>query len=165
MMIYYLSVCRIKSLLSANITYIIMILTIPISVICLQECWLSAMDNVIMFNLDGYELFSQPNQCCAYGGLIVYVYKQFAATVITNIKVQSSGWEYLCVQLLHQKPRSKQYILCNIYRTPNELVHDINTFTNELSSFLVKLKNLKHSAYLCGDYNIDLLKVEIYKLY
>ena len=140
-------------------------LTNPISVICLQECWLSAMDNVTMFNLDGYELFSQPNQCCAHGGLIIYVHKQFAATVLTNIKVQSSGWEYLCVQLSHQKPRSKQYILCNIYRTPNELVDDINTFTNELSSFLVKLKNLKHSAYLCGDYNIDLLKVKINKHY
>ena len=140
-------------------------LTNPISVICLQECWLSAMDNVTMFNLDGYELFSQPNQCCAHGDLIIYVHKQFAATVLTNIKVQSSGWEYLCVQLSHQKPRSKQYILCNIYRTPNELVDDINTFTNELSSFLVKLKNLKHSAYLCGDYNIDLLKVKINKHY
>ena len=140
-------------------------LTNPISVICLQECWLSAMDNVTMFNLDGYELFSQPNQCCAHGGLIIYVQRQFAATVLTNIKVQSSGWEYLCVQLSHQKPRSKQYILCNIYRTPNELVDDINTFTNELSSFLVKLKNLKHSAYLCGDYNIDLLKVKINKHY
>ena len=95
----------------------------------------------------------------------IYVYKQFAATVITNVKVQSSGWEYLCVQLSHRKPRSKQYIICNIYRTPNEPVDDINTFTNELSSFLVKLKNLEHSAYLCGDYNIDLLKVEINKLY
>ena len=140
-------------------------LTNPISVICLQECWLSAMDNVTMFNLDGYELFSQPNQCCAHGGLIIYVHKHFAATVLTNIKVQSSGWEYLCVQLSHQKPRSKQYILCNIYRTPKELVDGINTFTNELSSFLVKLKNLKHSAYLCGDYNIDLLKVKINKHY
>ena len=41
----------------------------------------------------------------------------------------------------------------------------ILTLTNELSSFLVKLKNLKHSAYLCGDYNIDLLKVKMNKHY
>ena len=65
-------------------------LTNPISVIYLQECWLNAMANVTMFNLDGYELFSQPNQCYARGGLIIYVHKQFAATVLTNIKVQSS---------------------------------------------------------------------------
>ena len=38
-----------------------MSLTNPISAICLQEYWLSAMGNVTMFNLDGYELFSQQN--------------------------------------------------------------------------------------------------------
>ena len=81
------------------------------------------------------------------------------------MKVQSTGWEYLCVQLSHQKPRSKQYILCNIYRTPNEIVDHLNTFTNELSSLLVKVKNLKHYANLCGDYNIDLLKVKTNRHY
>ena len=140
-------------------------LTNPISAICLQECWLSDIDNVTMFNLDDYELFSQPSQCCAHGGLIIYVHKQFAANALTNMKVQSTGWEYLCVQLSHQKPRSKQYILCNIYRKPNEIVDDINIFTNELSSLLVKVKNLKHSSYLCGDYNIDLLKVKTNRHY
>ena len=139
-------------------------LTNPISAICLQECWLNDIDNVTMFNLDGYELFSQPNQC-AHGGLIIYVHKQFAANALTNIKVQSAGWEYLCVQLSHQKARSKQYILFNIYRTPNEIVDDLNTFTNELSFLLVKVKNLKHSAYLCGDCNINLLKVKINRHY
>ena len=140
-------------------------LTNPISAICLQECWLCDIDNVTMFNFDDYEFFSQPNQFCAHGGLIIYVHKQFAANALTNIKVQSTGWKYLCVQLSHQKPRSKQYILCNIYRTPNEIVDDINTFTNELSSLLVKVKNLEHSAYLCGDYNIDLLKVKTNRHY
>ena len=34
-----------------------------------------------------------------------------------------------------------------------------------ISSLLVKVKNLKHSAYLCGEYNIDLLKVKINRHY
>ena len=71
-------------------------LTNPTSVICFQECWLSVMNNVTMFNLDGYELFSQPNQCCAHGDLIIYVHKQFAATVLTNIKVQLDGNISVC---------------------------------------------------------------------
>ena len=66
-------------------------LTNPNSAICLQECWLSDIDNVTMFNLDDYELFSQPNQCCAYDGLIIYVHKQFVANALTNMKVQSTG--------------------------------------------------------------------------
>ena len=71
----------------------------------------------------------------------------------------------MCVQLSHNKPRSKKYILCNIYRRLNEIVEDINTFAMELSSFLVKVKNLNRPAYVCGDYNIDLLKVKINKHY
>ena len=35
----------------------------------------------------------------------------------------------------------------------------------ELSCFLVKVKNLNRPTYLCGDYNIDLLKVKINKHY
>ena len=80
-------------------------LTNPISAICLQKCWLRDVDNVTMFNLDAYELFSQPNQCCAHGGLIIYVRKQFSCNVLTNVKTNSSGWEYMCVQLSHNKPR------------------------------------------------------------
>ena len=59
------------------------------------------------------------------------------------------------------------YISCKVLisRTPNEIVDDLNTFTNELSSLLVKVKNLKHSAYLFGDDNIDPLKVKTNRHY
>ena len=65
----------------------------------------------------------------------------------------------------HRKPKSKTYVLCNIYRKPNEIVNDLDAFTNELSSLLSKIKSIKHSSYVCGDYNIDLLKVKDNKHY
>ena len=34
--------------------------------------------------------FLKSNQCCAYGGIIIYVHKQFVATVLTDNKVQRS---------------------------------------------------------------------------
>ena len=132
----------------------------PISAICLQECWLGDADNVTMFNLENYEMTFLPKSCCAHGGLIIYVHKQFECRVMTEVVVQASGWEYVCVKVSHRKPQSKIYVLCNIYRKPNEIVDDLDTFTNELSSLLYKIKNLKHSSYVCGDFNIDLLKVK-----
>ena len=78
----------------------------------------------------------------------------------TRVKVQSSGWEYLCVKISHCKPKSKIYVLCNICRKPNEIVNDLDAFTNELSSLLTKIKSIKQPSYVCGDYNIDLLKVK-----
>ena len=101
---------------------------------------------------------SYQNSCCRYGGLIIYVHKQFECTVLTDIKVPSSGWEYLCVKLSHRKPKSKMYVLCNIYRKPNDIVNDLDTFKNEFSTLLSTIRNLRHSTYVCGDYNIDLLK-------
>ena len=132
----------------------------PISDICLQECWLGDADNVTMFNLENYEMTFLPKSCCAHGGLIIYVHKQFECRVMTEVVVQASGWEYVCVKVSHRKPQSKIYVLCNIYRKPNEIVDDLDTFTIELSSLLYKIKNLKHSSYVCGDFNIDLLKVK-----
>ena len=89
-----------------------------------------------------------PKSCCAHGGFIIYVHKQFECRVMTEVVVQASGWEYLCVKVLHRKPQSKIYVLCNIYRKPNEIVDDLDTFTTELSSLLYKIKNLKHSSYM-----------------
>ena len=118
-----------------------------------------------MFNLENYEMLFLPKKCCEHGGLIIYVHKDFECTALTEVKVPSSGWEYLCVKLSHRKPKSKIYVLCNIYRKPNEIVNDLDTFSNELSTLLITVKNLKHSTYVCGDYNIDLLKVKINKHY
>ena len=101
-----------------------------------------------------------PKSCCAHGGLIIYVHNQFQSKVMSEVKVQSSGWEYLCVKISHRKPKSKIYVLCNIYRKPNEIVNDLDAFTKELSSLLSKIKSIKHSSYVCGDYNIDPLKVK-----
>ena len=109
-------------------------LTNPISVICLQECWLRDVDNVTMFNLDDYELFSQPNQCCAHGGLIIYVHKQFSCNVLTNVKTNSSGWEYMCVQLSHNTPRSKSTFYVIYIGDPMKLWKTLIQFAMELSS-------------------------------
>ena len=43
-----------------------MSLTNAISAICLQECCVSAMNNVTMFYLDGYEFFSIKPLLCLW---------------------------------------------------------------------------------------------------
>ena len=136
-----------------------MILTNPISVICLQECWLKDTDNVSMFNLTVYNLVSLPRTCCGHGGLMIYVHNQFQCTTINHkIMKKATDWEYLCVEISHQKHNSKKYIISNIYRKHGEVLDEFNVFLPEFSSFLVYIKNHNRPSYLCGDYNIDLLK-------
>ena len=54
----------------------------------------------------------------------------------------------------------KKYIISNIYRKPGEVLDEINVFLEEFTSFLIYIKNQNRPSYLCGDYNINLLKNE-----
>ena len=80
--------------------------------------------------------------CCEHGGLIIYVHKEYECTTLTEVKVPSSGREYLCVILSHRKPKSKMYVQYNIYRKPNEIVNDLDN----IHSFIICLFR-KHSPY------------------
>ena len=59
----------------------------------------------------------------------------------------------------HRTPHSQKYLLCNVYRKPGEIVDEMNAFLAEFSTLLQK--NLKKLSYICGDYNIDLLKLKV----
>ena len=61
----------------------------------------------------------------------------------------------------HRTPHSQKYLLCNVNRKPGEIVDEMNAFLAEFSTFLQRVKNLKKLSHICGDYNIDLLKVKI----
>ena len=137
----------------------------PISAILLQECWIddNAIDSLVLFNLKEYNMVYQFSRCCRQGGLLIYIYihKQFKYTLIDTINQDASGLEYFCVEMSHRTPRSQKYLLCNVYRKPGEIVDEMNVFLAEFSTFLQRVKNLNKLSYICGDYNIDLLKVKI----
>ena len=135
----------------------------PISAILLQECWIddNAIDSLALFNLKDYNMVYQSSRCCRHGGLLIYIHKQFKYTLIDTINQDSTGWEYLCVEMSHRTPHSQKYLLCNVYRKPGEIVDEMNAFLAEFSTFLQRVKNLNKLSYICGDYNIDLLKVKI----
>ena len=47
----------------------------------------------------------------------------------------------------------------NIYRLPSYISDDVKSFINEFTALLNGLSMRSKSVYLCGDYNIDLLKI------
>ena len=111
----------------------------------------------------------QTKQCCGHGGLIIYVHTQFTCTPIDTISQAATGWKYMCVELSHQTPRSQKYLVLSseFYRKPGELREDFNLFLQEFASFTLKVKRANKSSYtwmkknsICGDYNIDLLKIQ-----
>ena len=42
-------------------------------IICIQESWLKEGSDISLFQINGYQCFSQGTQCSAHGGLVTYV--------------------------------------------------------------------------------------------
>ena len=136
----------------------------PLSVICLNECWLEATHNMSDFYLPGYSLFHTTEKCCGHGGLMIYVHDQFSAKPL-KINEDIHGWERQCIQLSHKSKNSKVYTICNIYKPPNQIADDFHTFVREYSNTLSFLSTRHRSAYICVDFNIDLLQININQLF
>ena len=63
------------------------------------------------------------------------------------------------IKVRHRTPGSKTQIVGNIYRRPNEILHDFRMFQEE---FVETLENFnRNPVYLCGDFNIDILKLNV----
>ena len=137
----------------------------PISAICLQECWLDEKDtdSINLFNLSDYTMVHQTKRCCGHGGLIIYIHNQFKYKLVDTIHQEATGWEYLCIELSHHEPHSQKYLLCNVYRKPGQLLDDFTLFLEEFTLFVRMVKQLNRSSHICGDYNIDLLKIKTNK--
>ena len=132
-----------------------------ISAICLNECWIKEDSHMSGLDLPNYQMFFQRGNRVGHGhcGLVIYVHEQFQCKEIF-INQEHTDWDFLCLEISHYKPNSKKYLLCNIYRLPGLIVDDFCNFIDEFSSFLSFINNLRHSTYICGDYNIDLLQIQ-----
>ena len=69
-------------------------------------------------------------------------------------------WEYLCIEISHSSPNSRKYIIINIYRPPEKYIEEPDRFFEELKIFLTIIKRYKKSAFICGDFNINLLEIK-----
>ena len=133
----------------------------PISAICLNECWIKENSDMSGLNLPNYKMFYQRGDRVGHGhcGLVIYVHEQFKCKQLF-VDQSHTDWDFVCVEISHYKQHSKKYIIGNIYRLPGLIVDDFQTFVDEFSSFLTVINNLKHSSFICGDLNINLLQID-----
>ena len=83
-------------------------------VICLQESWLNANDDITQIKLNHYNCVIQGNTCSSKGGLMMYIHEK------CNYKVKTYGnqynnWESQIVEI-SGGGLSKPIMICNIYR-------------------------------------------------
>ena len=72
----------------------------------------------------------------------------------------SNIWEGLFLELNHNSLQNK-IIIGNVYKPPrdNNSAHNINAFKSEIEPIRQEISISNSEALICGDYNINLLKI------
>ena len=107
-------------------------------------------------------MVNQNRRLSTHGGLIIYIHDDFAYKELNNqlpITCTSILFESLFIEMWRKNHIHQKYIIGNIYRLPSYRSDDLLSFTNEYTELLSYIRNRSKSVYICGDYNIDLLKI------
>ncbi len=135
-----------------------------ITAILLQETWVQSMESYDAFHINNYHRIGTPTHVSTHGGLLTYVHDTYSHKRL-SLADPSDLWEHQFIQLTHKHTTAHKLLLGNIYRKPIENITNINTFTDEFSSMLSKVNKLKLTPYICGDLNINLLRIYEKKCY
>ena len=113
-------------------------------------------------------MVNQNRRLSAHGSLITYIHDDFAYRELNNMfpfTVTSNLFESLFIEIWRKIFERQKYIVGNIYRLPSYISDDVASFTKEYTNILNILKTRSKFVYVCGDYNIDLLKLNTNNVY
>ena len=71
----------------------------------------------------------------------------------------------LCLKITQTRPYVKHYVIANIYRPPYEAIDDLALFNEQFITLLNSISEKRHSSYICDDFNINLLKINLKAYY
>ena len=134
----------------------------PISVICIQESWSHEEMEMSYFSLPNYSMVFESRRLSTHGGLILYVHDDFEYRSLSNELImarESKLFESVFVEIWRKLCIYQKYIVGNVYRLPLYGVDDITLFTHKYINLLNLLRARSNFVYICGDYNIDILKM------
>ena len=131
----------------------------PLQVLCLQESWFSPETDLSSYVIPGYHMISSGHYASTHGGLVIYLYEKWSYR-IKNYETESQIWENQKIEICDPTYTNSQGIIIgNIYRPPYNSRDNYATFTREFNALLLEYHSKRYNTNMCGDYNIDLLKV------
>ena len=104
--------------------------------------------------MDGYETYYTPSNSNK-GGTAYFINEKFNIIERKDLVTQNDDFELVWVEIKNKL--SKNIVIGCIYRHPRQNFKD---FMQYLEICLITLMKEKKEIYLCGDFNIDLLKIE-----
>ena len=128
-------------------------------VICIQESWISDESMLQLLQLEGYTSFHVNASSSTHGGVVTYVDDTYDVKIKAQVN-NSDIWDGLFLEIKHEKLKNK-IIIGNIYKPPkdNNNFGNVNGSIDELEPILRDLGNTNSEVLICGEYNINLLKI------
>ena len=135
---------------------------ITFDIIAITETSQKAENENFLLNVDlgGYTLFSTPTDTTK-GGTALYVKDSFVTLERVDLNIKNKHFESTWVEIKNK--RSKNIICAAIYRHPHDT--HFQEFFEYMEHSITKLSEEKKEIYICGDLNIDLLKLESNRKY
>ena len=112
--------------------------------------------------LDGYELFSTPSYSNK-GGTGIYIKNKYDFIEREDIKISNANFESTWIEIKNKN--CKNVIVGSIYRHPHDTLDIYNSFLEYIEVTFNKLTNENKEIYLCGDFNSDILKIDVQNSY
>ena len=124
-------------------------------IIAITETSQKNNDNFITnVTIEGYATYYTPSNSNK-GGTALYVNEKFNFIERKDLSAQNDDYESAWVEIKNKL--SKNIVTGCIYRHPRYNFKDLMHY---LENCLIKLTKENKEIYLCGDFNIDLLKIE-----
>ena len=108
-------------------------------------------------NLEGYINFSSPSNTNK-GGTTIYAKNNLDTFERTELSKTHDEFESTWIEIKNAK--SKNIVCGTIYRHHNNNNDKFNNFLNYLETSLNSIVNDNKEIYICGDFNIDLHKID-----
>ena len=134
----------------------------PVSVITLQETWADNEIEMNYFNLPNYTMVYDNSRLSKHGGLITYIHDSFSFERLSDVvyNQNSTVYESMFLKIHNKTSEFTKYIIGNIYRRPSSILAELDQFIEEFTLVAHNLQEKPSKSYLCGDYNINFLKID-----
>ena len=135
-----------------SIIHTLQTLNITFDIIAISETWTES--NVTTeYDLPHYQVFHKARHYKKGGGVALYVNDRIDCTLIeSKLVVVENMFECVTVELNRRK--MKNVIVSCMYTTPGA---NVGAFCESVDNILSDIKS-KKTMYICGDFNIDILK-------
>ena len=129
-------------------------------IVACSETWLSDQSYNNILNINGYNLLVKNRSFSSGGGVCLYVKSNLSVNICDDLVLDDGFSDSLFIEI--NTMNAKKLVIGVIYRPPSS---NPDIFRLKLEEILYNINNRNSDCILLGDFNIDLARAVVLKLW